>query len=647
MISNTYSVTLNFLALEIQEFTFTVYRKQCDEKEKKARVDLYRGSLPIQAGIDISQQEARSEYWISLTPSSGFEPFECQPSYNHSLTKYVLYKALESRLTHLETALQYEISSSKFEKTIFFKLQEHQEGYEVIYLEPYYLSVAKKFGFLIDFEFHKRDDVPFNRSVQRLSLSLDENFKSNRNFYLDKYKKIKNFIISALTHHQIFPVQGNFHQNIDVERSLLQVEVETLSPKTYIFGNDQEGQTLFNGISKFGPLKRLEESVEFYFTFTDETRDFAVDLYKALCGKLSATTFAGMREVFGTIIEKENTKRSCLKTFTNENIQQLVNEIKTTPRRKAIQIAILLSKDTKKEYLDLKYHFLQENIPLQIVTLDLLKNKQAFKWSVSNIGLQIFAKLGGKPWKVKPSNQNCLIIGVGQAHKLTRTAEGRTDVDKYFAYSVLMDSSGIYKDIEVLGNTEDEDSYMHQMQLKIEEIIRRYCGEFKKFVIHTPFRLKNKELETIKNSLQKLSSSEDLKELEFLVIKINTNNKFFGYYSDSNSLVPYESTCLQLSSNEYLIWFEGIQRNKPNVYKRFSGPTHIQFYYSSKHLSPPEKMKYLQDVINLSGANWRGFNAKSLPVSIYYCQLIARRIKEFDSLGYEDIQIKDSNPWFL
>lgn len=144
-----------------------------------------------------------------------------------------------------------------------------------------------------------------------------------------------------------------------------------------------------------------------------------------------------------------------------------------------------------------------------------------------------------------------------------------------------------------------------------------------------------------------MSSFEDLKELEFLVIKINTKNKFFGYYSDSNSLVPYESTCLQLSSNEYLIWFEGIQRNKPNVYKRFSGPTHLQSYYSSKHLSPPEKMKYLQDIINLSGANWRVFNAKSLPVSIYYCQLIARRIKEFDSLGYEDIQIKDSNPWFL
>jgi len=646
MISNNYSIALNFLALESQEFTFTVYRKQCDEKEKKVKVDLYRGSLPIQAGIDISQQEARSEYWISLIPSSGFEPFECQPGYNHYLTKYVLYKALEGRLTHLETALQYE-SSNQFEKTIFFKLQEHQEGYEVIYLVPYYLSVAKKFGFVIDFEFHKRDGVSFNRSVQRLSLSLDENFKSNRNFYLDKHKKIRNFIVSITTEHQIFPIQRNLHQEIDIERDFLQLEVETLSPKTYIFANNQKGQTLFNGICKFGPLKILEEQVDFYFAFTDEARDYAVDLYKALSGKLSATTFTGMHEVFGVTIEKENTKRSSLKFFDHENIQQIVSEIKATTRRTAIQIAILPSKDTKKEYFDLKYHFLQENIPLQIVTLDLLKNKEAFKWSVSNIGLQIFAKLGGKPWKVKPSNQNCLIIGVGQAHKLIRTAEGRTVIDKYFAYSVLMDSSGIYKNIEILGNTDNEDRYMHQIQLKIEEIIRRYRGEFNKFVIHTPFKLKNKELEAIKNSLQNLSSSEDLKELEFLVIKINTKNKFFGYYSNSNSLVPYESTCLQLSSNEYLIWFEGVQRNKPNVYKRFSGPTHIQFYYSSRSLSYPEKTKYLQDVINLSGANWRGFNAKSLPVSIYYCQLIARRIKEFDSLGYEEIQIEDYNPWFL
>jgi len=210
-----------------------------------------------------------------------------------------------------------------------------------------------------------------------------------------------------------------------------------------------------------------------------------------------------------------------------------------------------------------------------------------------------------------------------------------------------MDSSGIYKDIAILGDSPDEKQYMEQIKSKIEEIVRRYQQEFKKFVIHTPFKLKNQELNAIRDSIQALSNSLKLTDIEFVVMKVNTSNNFFGYYSHSNSLVPFESTCLQLSPKEYLIWFEGIQLNKPNVSKRFSGPTHIEFYYANQKLSDSAKMRYLQDVINLSGANWRGFNAKSLPVSIYYCQLIARRIKEFDAYGYEDVQIETSTPWFL
>ena len=30
------------------------------------------------------------------------------------------------------------------------------------------------------------------------------------------------------------------------------------------------------------------------------------------------------------------------------------------------------------------------------------------------------------------------------------------------------------------------------------------------------------------------------------------------------------------------------------------------------------ELNYLQDILNLSGSNWRGFNAKSMPISIYY-----------------------------
>ena len=644
MINPDYFIALNFLALTIQEFRFTVYRRLCDPV-KKADPDWYRGSLPVKSDSIETLHTERANYWISLKPRDGFEFFDCHCRDNNYLTKYVLQNALESRLA--STDLQYESSTKRFDTAVSFKLKKHPEGYEIIRLEPYYLSISQQFGFSIDFEFRKNKNTLFSKKIQRLSLSLDENNRSNRNFYVDKNAKINNFISNYLTRNAIFPIQGKLQAPVDIELNLYELQAKTLSPKTYIFGRNREGQEQFTGLRKFGPLECLSKPVNFQFAFTDESREYAVDLYKALCGNQYATTFAGMKEMFGVVIETNNTQRNSLRSFEHNNVKDLMTNLKKSTEESMIQIAILPSKESSKEYFDLKYYSLQADVPLQIVTLDLLRNESTFKWSVSNIGLQIFAKLGGKPWKVKPSHQNCLIIGIGQAHQLHKSDEGRFIVDKYFAYSVLIDSSGVYKDMAILGDSKDRNHYMKQIKIKIEEIIRLYQHEFKKFVIHTPFKLKNRELDAIKDSLQALSDSLALAELEFVVMKVNTNNRFFGYYPQSNSLVPYESTCLQLSSKEYLIWFEGIQINKPNVSKRFSGPTHVEFYYANRNLSYLVKVQYLQDIINLSGANWRGFNAKASPVSIYYCQLIARRIKEFDARGYKNIPIESSTPWFL
>ena len=78
---------------------------------------------------------------------------------------------------------------------------------------------------------------------------------------------------------------------------------------------------------------------------------------------------------------------------------------------------------------------------------------------MSNIALQIFTKLGGIPWKVKPAYDNCLIIGIGQAHRL-----GVAGIQKYFAYCVATDSSGLYKKIAVLSHTNLRATYIDDLQ---------------------------------------------------------------------------------------------------------------------------------------------------------------------------------------
>jgi hypothetical protein len=58
-------------------------------------------------------------------------------------------------------------------------------------------------------------------------------------------------------------------------------------------------------------------------------------------------------------------------------------------------------------------------------------------------------------------------------------------------------------------------------------------------------------------------------------------------------------------------------------------------------------IKYLQDAINLSGANWRGFNAKTMPVSMLYAHLLSGFISAFEKYQFGDINIENITPWFL
>lgn len=86
---------------------------------------------------------------------------------------------------------------------------------------------------------------------------------------------------------------------------------------------------------------------------------------------------------------------------------------------------------------------------------------------------------------------------------------------------------------------------------------------------------------------------------------------------------------------------------KEVVDKRLSNPVHIKFLNINNRKDFDEQA-YLQDILNLSGANWRGFNAKSIPISIYYSQIIAKYTEAFENIsGYEEGAISNNKPWFL
>jgi len=631
--NNVRELKLNFLPLKQQEFTFAVFRKRSKPGETQPDETLHEYSLPM----DVDHEEWQ-HYWVGFEAREAYEKYQCKENTNAFLTRLYMYNLLERNTANLDNRL--DLEGTTFAKRIFFILSDHNEGWQTVWLEPYYLREKKLFGFLTDFRFKRRDEENLDiMRCQQLSLSLDERGNRNRNYYLDKYRKIAQFVKETFPKISLLRTEPT---EIRIEPNLESIGSNALKMKQYIFGNDLQKNSQFKGIQEYGPLKEVDKPLKFVFVFLKKHRTLALDLFSLLSGEAEPYIFPGMEKMFNIPFSKENVSAVYLDEFTEEKITGAFKTAESTPD--GVQVFPVIITPSKKEsdiYYKAKFVSVTKREPCQVVTVDTLKNRNTLKWAAASIGLQLFAKAGGIPWKVMPSNEKCLIIGIGQSHD-----EEDGTIRKYFSYSVLTDSSGIFKDIQVLSQSEDESVYLKNLGKKLGDLVEEHTPDYDKFAIHTPFKLKRNEMEVIRDKLEELNERLPSQK-EFCVIKINTDNKFFAFCPGSNSLVPYESTYARLSYDEFLIWFEGLQYGSESVTRLISGPTHVQFYYSSKKLNDKEKTNYLQDVINLSGANWRGFNAKSLPVSMYYCQIVARFVREFSRLGYDAKDISNLTPWFL
>jgi hypothetical protein len=626
------SIKLNFIPFEQQNFEFIIFRRLHDSVEFSDTSMYY--DLP-----DDNKSINWKKYEVTFEYEDGFEKFKLEPYTSTPLIAKIIFDRLISALPINSYFIKKESISNR---KIHYILSKEVKGKKCIWIEPYYLKSKQLWGILFDYAFvvnvNEDDNQKFklDKDILIASGTLDKRGASNVDYYLFKHNYYERFLNSVLP-----SINSVLTNKISVE--LFDIESRLLNTKTYVFGNNVTSNSPYLGLTRNPPLQKIPDQVIFYFIYKIQDRDIAVSLLKGLRGELSPVTFSGMSKLFSLPFNNQVIKGSAISEFSEEVIGNEINSIKSLGQT-VIPIIITNSKRNEEDerlYYWLKHKFTNEKIPCQIVTKELVKNEYSLKYSLSNIGLQIFAKAGGKPWKMKPATNECLIIGIGQSYNIEKTDDGNT-IEKNLTYSVLTDSSGLFKDIHVIGEgVETDETYYTQLITNISNIISN--SGFKKVSIHVPFRIsKEKILDKVVNIINK--------DVELSVLVINSKNDYFGYNYDNNGLVPFESTYIKLAHDEFLVWFEGLQYNNPKISKRYGNPLLIKFWYFNKEDLSHDydfKERLLQDCINLSGANWRGFKAKQLPVSVFYCQRIADFIAKFHQYHFNHIEIDNLKPWFL
>jgi hypothetical protein len=636
------AIALCFLAVKPKDFAYTIYRRLLDDQEEAVPGTRY---LPIDPSIPRSPGIKDKRYAISFTPKEDHEKITVQAWTNAQLTVDALQQALLNRVRQPDLNDQVEVPEDLVHRDVAFVLKRHEGGIrEVMRLGAYNLKVAGALGFRCGFHLYVPNDTEVSER-RRLELGLThKNGRINEAYYLDQYQKVGDFLtkfhpaLSTLTLHD--------GTTLALDSKLALVPAFTLSNRTYILANGKESRNQFFGLRDNGPYESVKDKARLAFMFLPEDRAKSQELFKALRGD-TYSTFSGMQQMFRTPINNENVTGAEVASFEPADLKRACVALKDAfPAERLVPVVVAPfskhhSPEETRRYVLAKHTFLSAGLASQFVDrTKTMGDHNALKWSISNIALAVFAKMGGHPWKVRPSTENCLIVGIGQAHRMIN---GR--IEKYVAYSVLTDSSGIYENIRVLGSSTDYDEYVTSLKANLREVLTSHRHKYSSFVLHVTFRPKAAEIMAIKALMDELKTESE--HHEFVVLKFNQHNDFFGFSVNHNSKVPWEASVARLSKKEFLVWYSGIGRGDSKVPKNPERPVHIKVLYPEAPLPEDSLRRLLQDTVNIAGANWRGFNAKSMPVSVYYAKIVADYYSRFREAGLEDVDLDNVSPWFL
>lgn len=632
-------VSLNFIPLEEQNRRLTIYRKLVNDSSQPKTADDFRVNLPKNEG-----DKEKRLFDVSMLQKESYEPYTYYFIQNSFLTVHLIYLSLLDCVKNAKGKIDHYVPQKTIPlKEIRFITEKFDDGSIEVIVRPYYLHSKNQFGFLLNHKYSRNEGEPFSIKSQIRSLSLDKSGKPNIYFYKDKKAIIESFLNDTLSSLLSASI-------VETKTELENLPTKQLDVKTYLVGKGNKAKLQFMGIRSNGPYRPVEKNVRYLFLFTERTKSLARDIYLGLFGTLFPGQFSGLKKMFSLPIDKSIVGHLLIDTFNTKAIQDIETKIQELkqhhPDDEIMLVAVLPKgfkdcKDVFDAYGSLKLASLRNGVYCQVVTEDTFSKKDQLKWSVSNIGLQIFSKFGGIPWLVQPAKNNCLIFGIGSVQEITNGF-----IKRYTAYTVCLDTSGDFKYIKPLSSSSDEEIYLENLKTNLSRVLIDELDEqYKSLVLHLPYKISRNEIAAIKEVVNEIRGAE---EIEVIIIRINTKHKFLGF-SDHNTCVPYESSYVQLSKNEFLIWAEGLQDGKEILHKRVSEPLYVHFIESQEEWAT--KKDCLQDILNLTGANWRGFNSKAQPISILYARLIAKFMKEFSHLeNVNDMSIvsaESSAPWFL
>lgn len=296
--------------------------------------------------------------------------------------------------------------------------------------------------------------------------------------------------------------------------------------------------------------------------------------------------------------------------------------------------------ETDSAYYAAKVFFGRLGIPTQMVTSELATDDNRLSWSLANIALATFAKLGGRPWVVDARGEESdLVIGIGRAD--IRDGAGRRRI---FGYAVAVISNGAYLDLATADPASDEGAYQKALTKAVTEALETLGPDNppSRIVIHLAKRTGTTEIRAVQAALKNEPWAGDLPTA---FLRVDDSSLFEFLNGEKGTYAAPKGLTVRLGERRALV-----QTEEASTLGPARRPLLLELDTRST-VGPEELGRLTRQVFRLAHANWRGLNARSKPVTIFYGEQLAELAGYIaQASDWDPATLKPElrrRPWFL
>lgn len=447
----------------------------------------------------------------------------------------------------------------------------------------------------------------------------------------------------------------------------IQSECVQMQKPVFIFNDNGEADWVEKGLTQYGPytkrtFDRNDPSICVICAQHNKGRveQFVRKFLKGIAGSKYFSNGLEGKFALGT---------SRVEVFTTmaDSVEAYESAIKTAIQKKAddggrwdlalvqVRQSFKKLKVTENPYYLGKSLFFLHQVPVQDFTMELLtQSDYSLGYSLNNMALACYAKMGGVPWLLKssPTLSHELVIGIGSANI---GQERGANNQRIMGITTVFSGDGSY----IVSNTSKAvvpDAYCDALTSVLGETIEKIQkrmnwqkGDTIRLIFHAQVKKFNKdEIAAVRAVIDKYREYE----IEYAFVKISEDHGLHMFDSATASvqkgrLAPLRGKTFKLSKHEMLVYLIGQRELRQDT------DGHPRGVILDVHKDSTFKdIKYLSaQLYSFASHSWRSYFPNPMPVTISYSDLIARNLGWLNQLpGWNDsvmIGKIGQSQWFL